>query len=236
MAEWRIGRGWSEDELGARLASAGRLPRNFSVAADEMSLENGWNHYYSESVLASEAPGPPEAEGAFERARVAVASYEFSDPAIVVGHFDPRRPLEGRRMLLEIKIWGLHYLAGVVIAEVRSETGADQSVFGFRYDTLEGHIERGAEWFLVTKDHRTGEVSFRVDAYWLPGDFPNTWSRIGFLLLARRYQRRWHLRAHARLFVLAHDGSLTGPRPPRGQLAHEGPDVLFRYLRAKKRR
>ena len=30
-------------------------------------------------------------------------------------------------------------------------------VFGFRYDTLEGHIERGVEWFLLTKT--TGEKS-----------------------------------------------------------------------------
>ena len=28
----------------------------------------------------------------------------------------------------------------------------------FRYDTLEGHIERGYEWFLLTKDHATGGI------------------------------------------------------------------------------
>jgi uncharacterized membrane protein len=52
---------------------------------------------------------------------------------------------------------------------------------------------------MVTKDHRDGLVRFSIAARWEPGQFPNRWSRLGFALLARRYQRAWHRRAFRRL-------------------------------------
>jgi uncharacterized membrane protein len=66
-------------------------------------------------------------------------------------------------------------------------------------DTLAPHLERGSEWFIVTKDHRDGLVRFSIEARWEPGQFPNRWSRLGFAVLARRYQRAWHRRAFRRL-------------------------------------
>jgi uncharacterized protein (UPF0548 family) len=217
------------------LAAAARLGRNFEAAQSAMTRANGWSHYYSESVVARESAGPPEAAGAFERARVALIGYQFSDPAIVAGHFDGAAPLLGRRMLLEIKALGLHYLSAVVVAAVRDDRAEGRATFGYRYDTLEGHIERGSEWFLLTKDEATGEIRFRVDASWRPGDLPNVWSRAGFELLAPRYQERWHHSAHGRLFLLAHHGRLTTPRPGAGRLVHAGPDVVFESLPARRR-
>lgn len=60
-------------------------------------------------------------------------------------------------------------------------------------------LERGSEWFIITKNHRDGTVRFSISALWEPGQFPNRWSRLGFKLLARRYQRAWHRRAFRRL-------------------------------------
>lgn len=234
MAEWRFGRGWTEPELAERLVEAGWLGRNFDATQSAMTRANGWSHYYSESVVARERSGPPDPAGPFERARVALTGYQFSDPAIVVGHFDGAAPLLGRRMLLEVKVLGLHYLCAVVVAAVRDDRVEGRTTFGYRYDTLEGHIESGSEWFLLTKDEATGEIRFRVDASWRPGDLPNAWSRGGFELLAPRYQERWHRRAHGRLFLLAHYGSLTPPRPGPGHLVHAGPDVVFESLPARR--
>jgi uncharacterized protein (UPF0548 family) len=231
MAEWRIGRGWSEAELATRVAKLEDVPTNFRVAYEDMTPENGWSLYRSQAVIAREEPGDPAASGPFRRAAAAVASYQFSNPRIVIGHFDARSSLLSRRMLLEmVALRTLHYLAGVVIAAVRDE----RHTFGFRYDTLEGHIERGSEWFLLTKDHATGEVSFRIEAAWQPGDFPNWWSRLGFQLLAPGYQRRWHHQAHWRLFRAAYGGISTAP--PVGELgvAHAGPAVTFRRTRARR--
>ncbi|MDX1530448.1 MAG: DUF1990 family protein [Rhodothermales bacterium] len=233
MAEWRIGRGWTEAELEARLGQLASAERNFSAPFDEMDLAHGWNEYYSEAVVGQERPGPPEPEGPFERGAGLVASYAFSDPRIVIGHFDPDGPLLGRRMLLEMRaLRVLHYLGGVVVGATRSETEGGQTVSGFRYDTLEGHIEQGAEWFLLKKDHATGALRFRIQAAWRPGDFPNWWSRLGFSVLGPRYQKLWHHRAHALLSGLMQAPDARPLEPGEGRLVHTKPDVVFERYRA----
>ncbi len=158
------------------------------------------------------------------RARVALANYQFSDPAIVLAHFDPAEPLLGRCMLLELQVFGLHYLCPAVVNRVRDEP----DIFGFRYDTLHGHLERGVEWFLLTRNDR-GEIRFRIEARWQTGQFPNWWSRIGFGVLSGYYQRQWHRRAHHRLSLLAHYGSTRRPRRDSTGLTHQGIDVTFTY-------
>lgn len=228
MAEWRLLRGWSEPALLERLAALAHTPRNFEEPPGELAHRHGWNQYRSDAVIAYEKPGPPLADGYFARAKVAVANYQFSDPDIVIAHFDPRGHLLGRRLLLEIRVLTLRYLCGAVVAAVEDHESRDQSVFAFRYDTLEGHIERGAEWFILTKDHASGAVSFRIAAAWQPGDFPNWWSRLGFRLLARRYQLRWHRRAHHRLVGLIHL-SLEDLLPEQRRIVTEGPDVTFTW-------
>ena len=219
-------RGWSEAELRDRLADLADRERNFDERdLARMAAAGGWKEYGSVATIAREPPGEPEPDGAFERGRDAIRNYRFSDPAIVECHFDPGVPLEGRRMLLELKVLGLHYLAGVAVGAVHDDTRPAQSVWGYRYDTLRGHVEAGSEWFLLAKDHASGEVRFRIHARWRAGDFPNWWSRLGFSILAERYQRRWHRRAHARMHGLVR-------APVRGRqeaLAHEGPRVTFHY-------
>jgi uncharacterized protein (UPF0548 family) len=226
VAEWRLLRGWSEAALLERLHVLAGASRNFAEPPGELARRHGWNQYRSEAVIAYEAPGAPVDDGYFERARVAIANYQFSDPAIVRAHFDPRGPLLERRMLLEISVLFLRYLCGVVIGAVEEAQEEERTRFAFRYDTLDGHIERGAEWFILTKDHGTGRITFRIGAAWQPGDVPNWWSRLGFRLLARRYQLRWHRRAHRRLVGLIHV-SLEDLLPEQRRLVTEGPDVEF---------
>lgn len=198
MAEWRFARRWSEEELRTRLAALHALERNFDPS-EPKTPENGWRRHSSETTVARETAGPPEPAGAFHRARAALSRYEFSDPGIVQAHFDPAAPLRGRRMLLELKTLGFRFLAGTIVTAVREESGEAESVFGFRYDTLAGHIERGYEWFLLKKSHATGDIRFRIAADWQPGEFPNRWSRVGFGVLGPFYQRRWTRHAHTRL-------------------------------------
>lgn len=228
MADWRLLRGWSEPELVQRKLRLATSDRNFADSPDDITHRAGWNQYRSDAVIARETPGPPVHDGYFERAKVAVANYQFSDPAIVLAHFDPRGPLLGRRLLLEIHVLGLRYLCGAVIAAVTDESDDAHSTFAFRYDTLDGHIERGSEWFILTKDYGTGEVAFRIAAAWQPGDFPNWWSRAGFKVLARRYQLRWHRRAHQRLVRLLHV-NVEMLQPEEKRLVTQGPVVKFTW-------
>lgn len=220
MAEWRLLRGWTSQALRRRLEAMPDLSRNFDAEEEVMTAAEGWHHYHSEAIIAHEPSGDEQ----FGRAREGLASYRFSDPRIVVAHFDPHTPLLGRHLLLEIHVLGLRYLCPARVTRVRDEPDA----FGFRYDTLEGHIERGVEWFLLTRD-AAGAIRFRVEARWRHGQLPNWWSRLGFVLLAHRYQRAWHLRAHRRLSWLAHDGTLRRPRADAAGLTHQGVDVIFTY-------
>jgi uncharacterized protein (UPF0548 family) len=222
MAEWRFARGWQDDELRERLAHAGRSGRNFPEPDAAMTAEHGWSRHYSRAVIAVEPPGPPTAEGPFARARPLLDRYAFSDPRIVKAHYDAASPLLRRVMLLEARVLGLRYLGPVTISAVRDERHDTHSVHGFRYDTLAGHFERGSEWFLVTKEHGSGEVTFTVHAVWKRGELPNVWSRIGFRLLVRRYQRRWHRLAHLRMRAMLGSVDLA-PLPRGARLVHEGP-------------
>lgn len=199
------------------LASLRDRQVNFSTPVEEMTVENGWTVDGVESLLGREAPGPPEPDGLYERARRGIEQYDFSDPSIVVGHFDPEAPLVGRDMVIEIKLWGLRYLNGVRVHSVREESDETRTRFGFRYDTLEGHLERGCESFLLWKVHAAGEVRFLIQAHWRLGQFPNWWSRVGFGLVGERFRERWRHRAPERLRALARGGDPScrpngGPR------------------------
>ena len=225
MAEWRLLRGWTSEALKSRVERLATLDRNFDAEEEEMTGETGWHHYHSEAVIARESEG----NACFDRAKVALTNYQFSNPRIVTAHFDPAGELLHRRILLEIKVLGLHYLCPALVTRVRNQPDA----YGFRYDTLEGHIERGMEWFLLTKD-LAGNIRFRIEARWQHGDLPNWWSRIGFSVLSGFYQRHWHRQAHRRLSRLAYFGSLARPPRDRAGLTHQGIDVTFTYHTKRK--
>jgi uncharacterized protein (UPF0548 family) len=164
-----------------------------------MTVERGWTRDGVTARLGPEPPGRPAPGGSFERARRVLETFQFSDPRIVAWYFDPAVPFASRNLLHEIRAVGLRYLCGVRVVELRSEELNDRSSFVFRIVTLEGHIERGTEWFLLSKDHATGEVRFSIKAIWRPGQFPNWWSWIGFRCVAPIYRRIWHRHAVARL-------------------------------------
>jgi uncharacterized membrane protein len=211
--EWRFGKGWTDEALSSRLAaltaaiqraheasSAIARPSAFDPAAPGRRKDVGrLRHIVSTEVLAREGVGAPEADGPFARACALIAAYELSDPRIVTAHFDRTAPLARRPMLLEIKVLGLRYLCAVVVGDVLAQANDRETLFEFRIDTVAPHLERGSEWFRLTKSHRDGLIRFSIAALWEPGQFPNRWSRLGFELLSRRYQRAWRRRAVRRL-------------------------------------
>ncbi|HZI16217.1 MAG TPA: DUF1990 family protein [Myxococcus sp.] len=228
MIEWRWLSGWTEAELVPRLKSARGLKRNFPDAEGEMTLENGWGQVCSEARLGREPPGPPQPDGLFERARQVLDTFDFSDPRIVKWHFLKDEELCGRTVLLELISLGrkLRYLCAVRVGDTRLEIGDKRSVYGFSFETLEGHIEAGREWFLLKKDHETGEVRFHIEASWRAGQFPNWWSRLGFTMVGRRYQRAWHRLTQLRLRELTrHRPELVGQPAHSGRLEHSGHEL-----------
>ncbi|MCP3166020.1 DUF1990 family protein [Myxococcus qinghaiensis] len=228
MIEWRWFSGWTDDELAPRLEKAGALVRNFTAASGEMTLEAGWNQVHSVSTLGREQPGPPSPTGLFERARGVLETFDFSDPRIVRWHFSSDTPLHGRTVLLELKSLAerLRFLCAVRVGDTRLEIGETCSVYGFSFETLDGHLEKGREWFLLRKQHDTGEVRFEIEASWRPGTFPNAWSRVGFALVGKRYQRAWHRLTHARLRELTRNHpEFAGMPAHHGKVDHSGHEL-----------
>src|SRR4051794_24441046 len=122
MALWRFGRPFTEDELKGYLAALKDRTVNFDVPPSVMTRENGWTIDGIEEVpIGTEPPGPPVEDGLFAHAKQALIHYDFSDPGIVVGHFDPEAPFVGRDMLLELKVLGFHFLSGCRVHSVREE-------------------------------------------------------------------------------------------------------------------
>ncbi|MCY1017849.1 DUF1990 family protein [Pyxidicoccus sp. MSG2] len=228
MIEWRWLSGWTEEELVPRLDEARRQGRNYAAGAGEMTLEAGWSQVHSVGLLGHELPGPPHPDGIFERARKVLETFDFSDPRIVRWHFSADEPMRGRTVLLELKSLGqkLRYLCAVRVGGTRLEHDEKSSVYGFSFETLDGHIEAGREWFLLKKDHQTGEVRFHIEAAWRPGEFPNWWSRLGFTMVGRRYQRAWHRLTHVRLRELTRRRpDLVGQPASSGQMEHSGHEL-----------
>ncbi len=225
MALIRWGRGWSETELRSYLEALQERTVNFDTPVEEMTAAHGWTVDGSDDVLGTEEHGAPQPDGIFERARQGLMNYDFSEPHLVEGHFDPQDPFIGRNMLLEIKFLGLRNLCGVrvhSVREERTEEGHEEhTIFGFRYDTLEGHIERGYEWFLLTKNHHSGQIRFKIEAHWRLGQFPNWWTRVGFALVGQPCRMVWRHLAPRRLKKLTRKPAQKVVAPP-GELAHRG--------------
>jgi hypothetical protein len=193
-----------------RIDALSSLPLNFDLERrDEFTAANGWHVDDFQTELPPEPPGPPVPGGAWETARRILREYRFADPGIITGIFVPDMPLEQRVMLLRGRAFGLTFWfgtkVGAVIDERRQGEGGEQQVWGFNYQTLEGHLERGQMEFTVIKLLESGKVAFRINAFSQAGDIRNPIIRLGFRLFGRRVQLRFIKRSMERMRRLVED-------------------------------
>lgn len=194
-----------------RLADA---PVNFDLERrHEYTESNGWKIDAYEAELPPERPGPPEPGGSFSLAREVLVNYEFPDPAILEGFYEPTSELLNRVMLLRAKFLFLRFEFGVRISEVVDEailansgsgSAPDSTIhrWGYAYQTLQGHWEMGQMTFRIEKVERTGDVMFYIDAFSRVGHIPNVLYRIGFWIFGRRIQVKFAKRAMQRMQTL----------------------------------
>ena len=99
-------------------------PLNFDLAErPSFTRGAGWHIDDYRQPLPSEAPGPPEPDGVWERAKQLMLDYEFADPKIVTAIYAEDSELEGRDMLLEARFWNLiRFRFGVRVGGVVDET------------------------------------------------------------------------------------------------------------------
>jgi uncharacterized protein (UPF0548 family) len=169
--------------------------------------------------LPPEQPGEPEAGGPFEAAVTVVERYEFADPDLVRGTWDPEAALEGRSMLLEARYLGLRLRIGTrvyrVVDELRRDAdGTDVRAWGWGYATLAGHFEMGTMDYEVGKRLADGAVDFRIHVVSRHAAIRNPLVRVGFRLVGRRLQQRFARNACARVAELVAERTGRGSARP----------------------
>jgi uncharacterized protein (UPF0548 family) len=181
-----------------RLADLGRRRVNFEpLPADQYTRQAGWRVDDLSTTLPSEPSGEPVEGGSWLVARKLMHDYHAADPGRVRAVFDHDAPLEGRDMLLEIRFVLLRLPVGVRVGtpydEHRVVDGRRVRVFGWSYQTLEGHFEMGEMHYEVWKWLDDGDVEFRLHASSRPAtSAAPLWLRLGFRLVGRRPQLEYY--------------------------------------------
>ncbi len=179
--------------------------------------EGHWHVDAGYRVIGHEPPGPPVRGGPWETACRLVSQYEFADGPILRAVYQGDHSLLGRDMLLEGRFCGLRFYLGVRVTAVIDETrdGADgtERVWGWSYQTLQGHLEQGRLSYEVIKNQRSGQVTFRIGGYSRPAYIPNVLVRWGFRLLGRWTQQRFYRNVQTRMYGLLQAAQRGLPLP-----------------------
>jgi uncharacterized protein (UPF0548 family) len=208
----------SVDESAALSSLRGRGLNYDPAGAPEDGRPDGhWHVDGGDIVVGREAAGPPVAGGPWELGRQLVGQYEFTDGRIVRAVYRPADDLLGRDMLLEGRFWWLRFYLGVRVTSVTDETReggrGTERVWGWSYQTLQGHLEQGRLSYEVIKNLDSGQVTFRVSGYSRPAPMRSPVIRLGFALFGRRTQRRFYRSVQLRLRALVRAGQQGTPLP-----------------------
>jgi uncharacterized protein (UPF0548 family) len=183
------------------------------------AAEGHWHVDSGTTQLGREGPGPPEDGGPWANACRLVDQYEFADARILRGLYRQDSALLGRNLLLEGRFCGLRFYLGVritgVIDEERDDGDGDGPVrvWGWWYQTLQGHLEQGLLSYEVIKNLTTGKVTFRVAGYSRRAPIENPVIRLGFLLFGRWTQQRFYRHIQARMADLVQAAQRGRPLP-----------------------
>ena len=213
--------------LRAQRALADLAGRDVNFDPDELAGAHpgsGWNIDDYCAPLPAEPPGEPARDGSFAIASRLMRDYAFADPKIVRAVYDPAHELANRNMLLQVRFGPLRFFFGCRIGAVTDETrtvgGRQARIWGWRYSTLEGHVERGRMHWEVWKWIDDGMVEFRIHVVSQPAKVRNPIVRLGFRLVGRHEQKRFARRACERMRELV-ASELAGTQAGRSARAHE---------------
>ncbi|MFC4857337.1 DUF1990 family protein [Actinophytocola glycyrrhizae] len=183
-----------------------------------------WNLDEHRCTLGVEPPGPASVGGPWAVACDLLRDYEFTPPAIVRAVYDPTVPLLGREMLLEGRFSALRFEMGVRITSLILSGDPEHDVFGWGYETLAGHLERGEVVYRVIKHRPSGRVEFCATSHSQVDPRLGPVLRLGWLLFGRRTQLRFYGEIQRRLRDLVRQRlDATGTTPPRRPVeGHDG--------------
>jgi uncharacterized protein (UPF0548 family) len=206
------------DEASA-LADLGRRPVNYDPARapEDGRPEGHWHVDSGATLIGQEPPGEPVRGGPWEMACLLVSQYEFADARILRAVYRQNQDLLGRDMLLEGRFYRLRFYFGVrvtgVVDETRETERGQERVWGWSYQTLQGHLEQGRISFEAIKNLKTGQVAFRVTGYSRQAQIRDPLVHFGFRLFGRWMQQRYYAAIQARLYHLIRDAQQGRPLP-----------------------
>jgi uncharacterized protein (UPF0548 family) len=220
-------------DIAAAVDGLRHLSVNYDDADAPVAQQSGnWHIDNPWAPIGHEPAGPPVPGGAWEIACRLVRDYEFADPAIVRAVYRPTEELLGRDMLLEGRFLAFRFYLGVRVTEVVDETRDSQRVWGWGYQTLEGHLEQGKLAYEVVKDLQSGGVELQIRAYSRRAPIPNPILRSGFAVFGRRTQLRFYAGVGQRLRNTVQE-ILRGVPPPTPALTSDGlivaPSGVYRH-------
>jgi uncharacterized protein (UPF0548 family) len=145
-----------------------------------------------------------EPNTSWDVAKDVIGDYLFPEPRLVRGYFPPDSPLEDRRIVIEAQFLFFTFLLGLRVNQVIDEERDDDQqgqarVWGFSYQTLEGHFEMGEMWFEVWHFLQTGHVEFRIHARSRRATIKNPFYALGFRVFGRWLQIRFAQQSLSRM-------------------------------------
>jgi uncharacterized protein (UPF0548 family) len=190
-------------EVAPQLERLRHLDPNFEPAELPDVASRAWHIDDYRHPLPPEPPGEPVPDGSFETAKRLLRDYEFADPRRIRAYYWADAPLRGRDMLLEIRYLLFRVRVGVRISEVfdevRDVAQRAARVWGWAYQTLDGHLERGQMDYELWKWLDTGEVQYRIHAVSEIAEIDNPILLLGFRLVGRREQVQFARRCAQRM-------------------------------------
>ncbi|WP_255951640.1 DUF1990 family protein [Streptomyces odontomachi] len=206
-------------EAAAALRALANRDVNYRPVAEPVpSWTARWSLDALRCTVGREPPGEPVAGGAWEIACRLVREYQFADPRIVRTLYRPGDRLLGRDMLLEGRFLGLRFDLGVrvtsVIDETRRRGAAAERVWGWGYQTLDGHLEEGELRYEVIKQLETGTVEFVIQGYSRRAPIADPIVRFGFHAFGRPTQHRFYRLGGRRLYRMVQAELRGVPAPP----------------------
>jgi hypothetical protein len=177
-----------------------------------------WNIDVHRIAIADEVPGPPMPGGPWEVACELVRDYEFTPSGLVHAVFDRSSPLLGRDLLLEARFAMLRFVMGVRITSLVEESGGDRDIWGWGYETLQGHLERGEVVYRVIKYRDSGRVEFTASSHSQADPQLGLILRTGWYLFGRCSQLRFYREIGRRITRLVRErpAHRTGGGAPAG--------------------
>jgi uncharacterized protein (UPF0548 family) len=184
-----------------------------------------WHFDHHRFFLGTDPPGRPEKNSVWWRAHREVAAYSFTPGRLLRAHYAREDDLVGRDLLLVGRFAFARFVMGVRITEAGFDEDGVRYSWGWSYETLQGHLERGRVDYRVVKDLRSGAVTLEVNSYNQINPRTHPLIRMGWFFFGRRAQHRFYSAVGANLRRLAQRPSEGEPHDSGEQFVAVPRDV-----------